>query len=226
MTFDRPYDRSSIGTNAYAIAPTIAPAIGFNRPFDRLYPIPPHPYARSKRSPRPWVAASAPVAWKGRAERPHCRHVCSNAELTSDDRRIIHARGRRDNRYLRGFEERTGPTLGPAAMTRRSIASNVSGLPGPRHRFDHSGSHVGRDLRARVASASLTLAERKTRPRGHRARRRPARCSYHFVFRSAERGGGAEKRAHFPNASALSLSRPPPKIPAALLEHLRSVCHQ
>ena len=54
MTFDRPYDRSSTGTNAYSIAPAIAPAIGFDRPFDRVYPIPSHSYARSKRSPRPW----------------------------------------------------------------------------------------------------------------------------------------------------------------------------
>lgn len=44
MTFDRPFDRSSIGTNAYSIAPVIAPSIGFERLFDRLSTIPPHPY--------------------------------------------------------------------------------------------------------------------------------------------------------------------------------------
>lgn len=40
MTFDRPYDRSSIATNAYGIAHTIAPVIGCNRLFDRLCSIP------------------------------------------------------------------------------------------------------------------------------------------------------------------------------------------
>lgn len=120
----------------------------------------------------------------------HYRHVRSNADAAVDRSRIIHTRGRRDNRYLRGFEERTGPTLGPAAMTRRSIASNVSGLPGPRHRFDHSGSHV----RANVCRSRwlYSLEKRPTPGGGGRKSDAIALKPYKFCLtRSSEKNLGA-----------------------------------
>ena len=48
MGFDRPFDRPNHPSIAYAIAPSIAPSIGFNRPFDRLCFDPPIPPCRSK----------------------------------------------------------------------------------------------------------------------------------------------------------------------------------
>ncbi|MGY4605768.1 hypothetical protein ACVW16_004180 [Bradyrhizobium sp. USDA 4474] len=65
MIFDRPFDRSSIGSNAHLIAYSIAPSIGFDRPFDRVCSIPPYPYGDRSRPPRPWRAADgfSALAW-------------------------------------------------------------------------------------------------------------------------------------------------------------------
>ena len=160
MTFDRPYDRSSTGTNAYSIAPAIAPAIGFDRPFDRVYPIPSHSYARSKRSPRPWVAASAALACKGRAGRGASRHVCSNTDAGCNRLNIIHARGWGDNRYSASFSsQRISHPPGwlemPGNFGCGWIYPRLS--PHSPHWVDHSGLHAS--SRNPAPATHIALAE-------------------------------------------------------------------
>ena len=64
MTFDRPFDRSSIGSIAHTNGTAIAPSIGFERVFDRVCSIPSHSYG-VRNALAALVAAVVSVALEG-----------------------------------------------------------------------------------------------------------------------------------------------------------------
>jgi hypothetical protein len=82
MAFDRPFDRSSIGSNAYSIGTVIAYSIGCYRPFDRVCSIPPHPYGDGSAAlglEGPRLSPAEGREGSRRAERPRHRHERDNA---------------------------------------------------------------------------------------------------------------------------------------------------
>jgi hypothetical protein len=187
MTFHRPFHRSPSPSIAYSIGYSIAPANAFHRPFHRGFPIPPHPYGdRRARRGLEGLALHRRHGRKGR-ERTPCRPAPRNLQNRNasgadrarsvaspskcDTSRVMPAPVtvmRRRNKLLTALlalvahsRQRSLPTQRPHVRTPAGGMADFTALSAIGSMMaDH-----GKGIYARVAAASSTLVERKTRTR-------------------------------------------------------------
>lgn len=179
------------------------------------------------------VAASASVAWKGRAKAARCRHVCRNAEFSADRRCIIRSPGGSYHRYvgyvLVGHQLRR-QTSGQALPMRFPSSKDTSRFVGKaliallkRDRRPICPNHVAlAEGFSRALSHELKHSWKQTRARWSR----PLDCQILMVWLNGiqDRGGWGEIPRACPGfMSSLSFAAPSKKIGGQLSQTSLSI---